>query len=111
MIRIFISLLFACIVSLSYSQDSTSAQKQGTNYYKVEVGIIIDCPVLTMRIKDKLTAVQGMKDYSRNRDKQNITFNFPEGVLTKEQVISIAVSSGFPAQSINVLMDTKPFSN
>src|SRR6266545_868341 len=100
MIRFFISIVFACIASFGYSQDSTASQAKGTNYYKIEVGIIIDCPVLTMRIKDKLTAMQGIKDYSKNRDKQNITFNFPEGTVTKEQVQAIAVNCGFPAQSI-----------
>ena len=108
MIRIIISIVFASIVSLSYAQDSTAAKP--INYYKIEVGIIVDCPVLTMRVHDKLMEVKGIKDYSKNRDKQNITFNLPEGVLTKEQVQAIAVSSGFPAQSINVVMDTKPFS-
>ena len=104
--------VFCALSSIhSYAQDSTSVQKQTLNYFKIEVGIVIDCPVLTMRIKEKLAAVQGIKDYSKNRDKQNITFNIPEGVVTKEQVISIAVSSGFPAHLVNVLMDNKPFSN
>jgi hypothetical protein len=109
--RILLVILFSFSLSAAFSQDSTAAQSKGTSYYKIEVGIIIDCPVLTMRVHDKLIAVNGIKDYSKNREKQNITFNLPEGTLTKEQVQAIAVSCGFPAQSINIVVDNKPFGN
>ena len=114
------AILFAVVLTLnfelgtlnSFAQDTTSvAQKQSLNYFKIEVGIIIDCPVLPMNLHDKLIGLKGIKDYHKNQQAQNITFNIPEGVITKEQVIAIAVSCGFPAQSINVLMDKKPFSN
>lgn len=109
MIRILFSIVFACVFSSGYSQDSTSVQNQKLSYYKIDAGIIIDCPVLTMRIHDKLMAVKGIKEYDKNRPLQSIFFALPEGTYTKEQVVNLAVGCGFPEQSIKVFMDSNPF--
>jgi len=119
-------LIFVSCVSFSmigFGQDTaSSAQKQslnpagqmskGVNYFKIEVGMhIMDCPVLPSRLQEKLMGLNGIKDYNKDMKTQSITFNIPEGVITKEQIVTIASGCGFPAQSINVLVDSKPFVN
>ena len=98
-----------------YSQavDSTaSALKQPVQYVKMEIGMhILDCPVLPNALKTKLMALKGIKDYTIDQKTQSILFNVPEGAVTKEQLDAIARGCSFPAKSVNVLMDSKPFVN
>lgn len=115
MIVIFIS---CCLIGYGQpvnipSSDTTSAlRKQSVNYFKIEIGLhIMDCPVLPMNLKSKLMEFKGIKDYNADVKKQCILFNVPVGVTTKDQVEAIAIASGFPKESIKVLMDTKPFAN
>ena len=96
----------------SFSQDTTSAQEQTLSYFKIEVGMhITDCPVLPTCLQGKLMAFAGIKDYNKDMKNQCIQFNTPEGVITKEQILNLAVGCGFPVQSLNILVDSKPFSN
>lgn len=97
----------------SFAQDTTSsASKQPLNYYKIEVGMgILNCPVLPPRLKDKLMGLKGIKDYNVDMKNPSILFNIPEGVITKEQIVTMAMGCGFPAQTVNVLVDSKPFEN
>ena len=107
MIRIIISIAFACIVSLGQAQDSSAVKT--TNYYKIEVGIIIDCPVLPMSLHDKLIGLKGIKDFKKDQASQSITFNIPEGVITIEQIKNMATGCSFPPSYVNISMDNKPF--
>ncbi len=95
----------------SFGQDTTTVQAKALNYYKVEIGIVIDCPVLPVRFHDQVKGLQGIKDYKKDKSTQSLFFTIPEGVITKEQVTAIAVKCGFPAHLVNVLIDTKPFTN
>lgn len=94
-----------------YAQDTTSVQATPMSYFKVEIGIIVDCPVLPVRLHDQLIGLKGIKDYKKDKKAQSIFFTVPEGVTTKEQVMSIAVACGFPAHLVNVRIDNKPFTN
>ena len=120
-IRILSLIIFASYSLLCYGQDAASpSQKQASNpttansinYFKLEIGMhILDCPVLPMRLKDKLMGLNGIKDYNADIKSQSILFNIPAGVVTKEQILNMAGGSGFPAGTVNVLMDNKPFPN
>ena len=94
----------------STAQDSTvSVQKQ---YVKIEIGMhILDCPVLPKELKRKLMTVKGIQDYKEDAFSQSVYFNIPEGAISKEQIVNVALGCAFPAQSINVLMAAKPFIN
>jgi len=72
---------------------------------------ILNCPVLPPRLKDKLMGLKGIKDYNVDMKNPSILFNIPEGVITKEQIVTMAMGCGFPAQTVNVLVDSKPFEN
>ena len=108
---IFFSLIFASVCSLSYAQDTTSVQKQiATSYYKIEIGMhILDCPVLPNRLKEKVVALKGVKDYTVDMKSQSIFFNVPDGVTTIEQLKNMATACDFPPTSINILQGNKPF--
>ena len=108
---IFISNIFICFCSLSYGQDTTVVQKQfALAYYKIEIGMgIVKCPVLPTRLRERLTSIKGLKDYTLDTETQCAKFDIPEGTLTKEQVYNIAIGCGFPAQAVNILVDNKPF--
>ena len=109
----FIISFFISFCSVSYGQDTTSsAQKQALSYYKLEIGMhILDCPVLPAGLKNKLMGLKGIKDYTVDMKKECIFFTIPEGVTSKEQIAAIAAGSGFPAGTVNVLLDNKPFTN
>ena len=111
--RNFISsfIVFISFYSLSYGQDTSAIQKQSaTNYYKIEIGMhILDCPVLPNRLKEKISALKGMKDYAVDTKSQSILFNVPEGVTTIEQLKNMATACDFPPTSINILQGNKPF--
>ena len=120
-LRILTLIIFASCSVLCYAQDSISLpQKQSVNpaavsivnYFKLEIGMhILDCPVLPMRLKDKLMGINGIKDYNTDMKSQSILFNIPAGVVTKEQILNMAAASGFPAGTVTVVMDSKPFHN
>lgn len=112
----FSSLIFLACISFSgfsFGQDAVSPAQTSaaaTNYFKIEVGSgILDCPVLPMRLKEKISALKGMKDYTVDTKSHSILFNVPEGVATIEQIKNMAISCAFPPTSINILMDNKPF--
>ena len=119
--KIFITAIFSCISLLGYSQDSTLVAKNqslspagntnGVNYFKIEIGIIVNCPVLPTCLKEKLMSLKGIDNYKKDQMTQSITFNIPDGVITKEQIKTIAIGCAFPEQFINVLMSNKPFTN
>ena len=119
--KMFLAFIFAFACLVGYGQDSSAIKKQpanpvsnaiGVNYFKIEVGMhILDCPVLPARLKEKVSALKGMKDYTVDAKSQSILFNIPEGVTTAEQIKNMAVNCAFPSTSINVLMDHKPFAN
>ena len=108
----FIISFFISFCSVSHGQDTTSAsQKQvSTNYYKIEVGMhILDCPVLPNRLKEKVLALKGVKDYTVDMKSESIFFNVPDGVTSIEQIKNMATASDFPPTSINILQGNKPF--
>ena len=70
---------------------------------------ILDCPVLPARLKEKISVLQGVKDYSVDSKSQSILFNVPEGVTTIEQIKNMATACDFPPTSINILQGDKPF--
>lgn len=72
---------------------------------------ILECPVLPPRLKEKISAYKGVENYTADWKTQSILFNVPQGVITKEQIVTMAIGCGFPAQAVNVLMDNKPFEN
>lgn len=105
--------LIAGCSDFTFGQDtSLSAQKQSLQYFKVEIGMhILDCPVLPPCLKNKLMTLNGIKDYKVDGISQSIQFNIPEGAVTKEQIAAMAAGCSFPAAAVNVMVDTKPFSN
>lgn len=124
--QIFVTLLFVCYSLFSYGQtvgsssartekttledSSATGKKPSLNYVKIEIGMhILDCPVLPVRLKNKLMTLKGINGYYVNVKTQSILFNIPEGVVTKEQISAIAVNAGFPPQDIAVFMEDKPF--
>lgn len=110
--RIFIVIALGFCFSLSYGQDSSAVQKQSgkIEYFKIEVGMgIMGCPVLPVRLKEKISALKGVDNYHSDMTCQCILFNVPEGVVTTEEIKTIAISCSFPPTSINVLMGNKPF--
>lgn len=115
-----VALLCIGFADLSMGQTTTSpvqnpepvTQNTPLSYFKIEVGMhILDCPVLPPQLKAKLMTLQGIKDYAVNMKGETILFTLPEGVATKEQIVKIALNSGFPASAVNVLIDSKPFTN
>ena len=108
--KIFFTAVFSFFFLLGYSQDSASvAKNQPLSYFKIEIGIIVNCPVLPTCLQDKLIGLKGIKDFKKDQTSQSITFNIPEGVTTIEQVKSMALSCSFPASYVNILVDKKPF--
>ena len=107
----FIISFFISFCSVSYGQDTTSsAQKQALSYYKLEIGMhILDCPVLPNRLKEKVLAIKGVKDYTVDMKSESIFFNVPDGVISIEQIKNMATASDFPPTSINILQGNKPF--
>ena len=99
--------------AVAVSKDSVSAtEQQHLKYVKIEVGLnILDCPVLPPNLKAKLMTLKGIRDYAVNRKNETILFALPDGVVTKEGVVAIARSCGFPAEAVNVIMADKPFVN
>ena len=105
-------LSFAQATSNPVQDPAPVTQNSSMNYFKIEVGMhILDCPVLPPQLKSKLMTLQGIKDYTVNMKNETILFTLPEGVATKEQIVKIALNSGFPASAVNVIVDTKPFVN
>src|SRR5438477_7926073 len=114
----FIALLVIVFLSFSdfsFGQNAASSSQTSTaaiNYFKIEVGSgILDCPVLPMRLKEKISVLQGVKDYSVDKKIHSILFNVPEGVTSVEEIKKMAIGCAFPETTINVLMDKKPFPN
>ena len=119
-IKITLLIALGFCFSISYSQDTSAAQKQianpsaagATNYFKIEIGMgILGCPILPVRLKEKILTLKDVKDYHVDTKSQSILFSVPEGVATIEQIKNMAISCSFPATSINVHMNTKPFAN
>lgn len=96
--------------SVSYSQDTAIAKIQYNKYVKIEIGHhILDCPVLPSNLKRKLMELEGISDYKVDKETESIRFIIPQGVITQEQIATIAKDAGFPADDIKVFMDDKPF--
>ena len=55
--------------------------------------------------------VKGIQDYREDAFSQSVYFNIPEGAISKEQIVNVALGCAFPPQSVNVLMAPKPFIN
>ena len=107
---ILITAIFSFFTILCLGQEATTTKKPVLNYYKIEVGMnILDCPVLPTRLKEKLSTINGIKDYIIDKKSQSILFNIPAGVITAAQIADIATACSFPKQSINVSVDKKPF--
>jgi hypothetical protein len=112
----------ACVCSslLSFGQTESTpspdsaaiGQNTALSYVKLEIRMhILDCPVLPAQLKEKLMTVKGIKDYTVDKNYETIQFNVPEGALTKESIEKITLSCGFPVNSVNILLDSKPFVN
>ncbi len=108
---LFTVIISVSLCSISFGQNANAPQSSSLNYFKIEIGIIIDCPVLPMRLHDQLMTLKDIKDYNKDNARSCITFNVPEGTVTKEQIMNMAISSGFPAKMVTILMDNKPFAN
>lgn len=86
------------------------AQNTALNYVRLDIGMhILDCPVLPPQLKSKLMTIKGIKDYTVDMKTESILFNVPEGAVTKEQIEAMAARSGFPAGTVIVKIDNKPF--
>lgn len=111
-----IQLASVALLTLCFS-FSTKAQSQQPDsatlrYFKIDVGMhILDCPVLPPNLRAKLLTLKGIKDYTVNFKAETIQFTVPDGVVTPEVVVKIAMSCGFPQQAVNVSVSDKPFTN
>lgn len=119
-LNLFITVLCICFSQASRAQAAISpapdtaiaAQNQPFQYVKIEVGMhILDCPVLPPQLKEKLMTLTGIKDYQVNKTSETILFSIPEGIITKEQIVNLAVRCGFPMSAVNVITQSKPFTN
>jgi hypothetical protein len=115
-LNFFITSLCICCSLLSFGQSAgiaatpDSISTVARQYVKIEVGMhILDCPVLPKQLKEKLMQVKGIQGYREDAFTQCIYFNIPEGAITREQIVGLALGCAFPAQAVNVLINRIPF--
>lgn len=112
-----VAVLFTCFSLSAYAQspsttsaDSSAILTGPRQYVKIAIGMhILDCPVLPKQLKEKLMNVRGINAYHEDQFTQSVYFDIPEGAITAEQIKAVAIHCAFPAQAVEVVMNSKPF--